>query len=120
MHQDPVKWSRDALEIQAVDEEAGIAGLAARAGADEPPKLFVGGSVAPRRHLLELPEVLEVTVGVDDSFNRSHAERADQLVLQVLDANVEPELLHFLSVEAGAHPGALERPPKDRRLARIA
>jgi hypothetical protein len=118
--QDPVEWSRDTLEIEGIDEVAGVADLATSAGTDEPPKLFVGGAAAPRRHLLELAEALEITVGADDFFDRRHAERADQLVLQIRDAYVEPELLHLLTTEVGAQTAALKRLAKDRHLAGIA
>jgi hypothetical protein len=120
MDQDLVERSRDTFEIEGIDEEAGIASLAVRAGGDEPPNLFVRGATAPRRHLLKLSESLQVAVGADDFFDRFDAERTYQLVLQVRDAHVEPELLHFLTTEVGTETRALERSVKDRRLAGIA
>ena len=120
MGQDLVERSGDTLEIEGIHEKARISGLAARAGGDEAPKLLVGGSAAPRRHLLELAESLQVTVRADDFFGCGDAERADELVLQVRDADVEPELLHLLTTEVGSQTDTLERAAKDGLLAGIA
>jgi hypothetical protein len=100
MGEDSVEWPRDGPEIQRIDEQAGVEDLAAPAAAHEPPKLLLGRAAAPRRHLLERPEPTEVTVGAEDFFNGRDTERADELILQVHDANEESELLHFRTSEA--------------------
>jgi hypothetical protein len=59
----------DALKIERIDEEAGIADLATSAAAHEPPELLLGGPTAPLRHLLQRPESMEITVGLNDFFD---------------------------------------------------
>jgi hypothetical protein len=120
MGEDSVEWPRDALEIERIDEQAGVADLATSAAAHEPPKLLLGGTAAPLRHLLQRPESMEITVGAEDFFDGRHAKRTNQLILQVRDAHVEPELLHFRTSEVGAQTGALECPAKHRLLAGVA
>jgi hypothetical protein len=56
----PVEWPRDVLEFECVDEEAGVADLAASAAAHEPSKLLLGWSAPPRRHPLECSEAVEI------------------------------------------------------------
>ena len=51
----------------------------------------------------------EVTLGVDDPLHGRDAQGADQLVLQVGDADEEPESLHAGAREVGAEAGPLER-----------
>jgi hypothetical protein len=63
MSADLVKWPRDALEIERIEEEAGIPDLAPSAATYESPKLLVGAATTPRRHLLKRPKPMEVTVG---------------------------------------------------------
>ena len=63
---------------------------------------------------------MEIAVGADDLLDARRAERADQLVLQVGDANEEPELLHVRAREVGTKAGTLERAAKHRLLAGVA
>jgi hypothetical protein len=120
MGEDSVEWPRDALEIERIDEEAGIADLAASAAAQEPPKLLLVGPAAPLRHLLERPKPTEITVGAKDCFDGRRTERPDELILQICDAHVEPKLLQVHTSEVGAKTGALECPAKHRLLFCIA
>ena len=120
MGKDSVERPRDAFEIERLHEQAGVADLAASTAAHEPPKLLLGGTVAPCRHLLERSKPAEVVVGVEDLFDARRAERTDQLLLEIRDADVEPEVLHVRARELGAETGALERLSEDSLLARIA
>jgi hypothetical protein len=120
MGEDAIERSRNMVEIERLHEQAGVANLAASAAAHEPPKLLLGGAVAPRRHLLERSKPAEVVVGVEDLFDARRAERTDQLLLEIRDADVEPEVLHVRTRELGAETGALERLSEDSLLARIA
>ena len=52
-------------------------------------------------------------------FDGCRTERANQLILQIRDAHVEPEPFHCGAREVRAETGALERSPKDPLLARI-
>src|SRR5262245_27076814 len=120
MGDDLVQRPGDAVEIEGLDQQARVADLAAAAASHEPPQLLPGGAVAPRRHLLEHPEPAEVAVGGEDVLDTCHAEGPDQLVLEVLDADEEPELLQVDAGEAGAETRALERPAEHRLLAGVA
>jgi hypothetical protein len=120
MGEHSVEWSRDGLVIEGIDQEAGVADLAAGAAAHEPPKLLLGRGAAPRRHLLQRAEPTDITVGADDLFDGHRTERPDQLILQILDAHIEPELLHSCTGEVAAETGALQCPTKDRLLPGIA
>jgi ubiquinone/menaquinone biosynthesis C-methylase UbiE len=64
----------------------------------------------PRRLLLEGAEGPELSLGVDDAFHGVGPERADQLVLQVGDADVEAESLHLGAGQVRAEPRLLETP----------
>ena len=119
MCENSVEWSRDAVEIERVDEDAGVADLAAPAAAHEPAQLFLDGTAAPSRHLLEGPEATEIIVAAQEFFDGRCTERANQLILQIRDAHVEAEPFHLGAREVRAETGALERSPKDPLLACI-
>ena len=96
------------VEIERLHEEARIPDLPPAAAAHEAPKLLLSGASLPRRLLLEGAERSKVTVSVDDLFDDGSAERANQLVLQIFDANVEPQSFHVGAIEVGPESGALE------------
>ena len=120
MGEDAVEWSRDMVEVERLDEEAGVPDLAPSAAAQEPVKLLLGGAIAPRRHLLERPKPVEIVVGPKDLLDPRRTERAYQLLFQIGDAHEEAEPLHVRARELGAETGALQCPSEDRLLAGIA
>src|SRR5215216_5119433 len=120
MGKDAVEWPGHAVEVERLDQEPGVPGLAPSAAAHEPPKLLLGAAVAPRRHLLECPETMEIVVRREDLLDAWRPERANQLLLQIGDADVEAEPLHVRARELRAESGALERSPEDRFLAGVA
>ena len=120
MEEDPVERPRDALEIERVHEQAGVADLAPCAAAHEPPQLLLGGANAPRRHLLECPEPVEIVVGPKDFLDPRRTKRAYQLLLQVGLAYEEAEPLHVRARELVAKTSALEGSTKHARFAGIA
>jgi hypothetical protein len=120
MGEDAVEWSRDMVEVERLDEEAGVPDLAPSAAAQEPMKLLLDGAVPPRRHLLERPKPVEIVVRPKDLLDPRRTERAYQLLLQIGDAHKEAEPLHVRTREPGAEAGALECPAEDRLLAGIA
>src|SRR6266545_3876811 len=71
-----------------------VAQLAARAAAQEPPHLRFGLPAAPGGLALQRAERPEVALRVEECFDPCGAHGADQLVLQIVDADVEPEVLH--------------------------
>jgi hypothetical protein len=109
---DPVQRPRHSGEIQRVDEQRRISDLPAAAAAHEAPELLISGPSLPRRLLLKRAERSQVTLSLDDLLDNVGTERADQLVLQVLDAHVEAEPFHVGPIEVGAEAGPLEASPK--------
>src|SRR5579864_6819995 len=75
---------------------------------------------APRRLLLEGAERVDVAVRFEHRRDRVHAERADQLVLEVIDTDMEAELRHARTREARPEAGALEPAQEHVLLARVA
>ena len=88
--------------------------LTAALRSDEAVELLLDRPSPPRRLLLEGAERSKLTLGVDQLLHGCGAERADQLVLQVGDADVEAEPFHIgaseLAAEADSLKSALEVP----------
>jgi hypothetical protein len=112
MSKDAVQRPRHVVEIQCVDEQGGELDLPAPMGAEEAPELLLCGPSSPGRLLLKGSERCKVTLGIDDLFHRGDPEGADQLVLEVCDADVETESFHLRASEVGAEPGPLETAPE--------
>src|SRR5918995_2409176 len=110
-----VERPRDVVELERLDEVARVADLPPAAAAHEAPELVLDRAALPLRLLLQRPERAEVAVLLDDALHVVHAERADQLALQVGDAHGEPE-----SFEVGAEAGSLEGSTEVALLARVA
>jgi hypothetical protein len=108
MSQYEVERSRHLGEIKCLDEQTCVSDLPAAAAAHETPKLLLRASSLPRRLLLESAEGSKVSLVIDDLFHRGGTERADQLVLQVVDAHVETESFQAGASEAGTETGPLE------------
>ena len=107
-----VERPRDLAEIKRIDEQARVSDLAAAAAAHKAAKLPVNGPSLPRRLLLERAERSKFTLSVHDVFHGRGTEGADQLVLQVRDADVETERFHVGAGEVGAEAGPLETAPE--------
>jgi hypothetical protein len=99
-------------EIQRVDQQPRVSGLAAAVGADEAPKLLLAAASLPRRLPLEGAERSQLALGLDDLFHTGGTKAADQLVLQVGDAHVEPECFHVGATQVGAEAGSLQTAPE--------
>jgi hypothetical protein len=119
MSQYTIERPRHAGEIQRVDEQPRVAALAAAVGADEAPKLLLAAPCSPRRLPLERAERSKLTLGLDNSFHTGGTKAADQLVLQVGDAHVEPEGLHLGATEVGTEAGPLQAAPEVALLAGV-
>jgi hypothetical protein len=107
-----IERPRHARELQRVDQQPRVTDLPAAVGADEAPKLRLAAASLPGRLLLERAERPKLTLGLDDLFHHGRAKAADQLILQVGDAHVEPECLHVGPTEVGAQAGPLQRAPE--------
>ena len=115
----PIERAGHAREIQRVDQQPRVADLAAAVGADEAPKLLLAGPSSPGRLPLERAERSQLALGLDDLLHSGGAEAADQLVLQVGDAHVEPECLHLGATEVGTEAGPLQTAPEVALLAGV-
>ena len=93
--EDRVERPWNALEVECLDHDARVTELAASAATHEPSQLLFGRAAAPRRHLLERPKAMQITVGLEELLDRRRAQRANQLVLEVRVAHIEPKLLQF-------------------------
>ena len=120
MREYALEWPRHSSEVQRLDEQTGVADLAAAAAAQEAPELLLGGPSAPCRLLLKGSERLEVTLGLDDPLDGAGSQGPDQLLLQVGDADVEPESFHLRPREIGAEAGPLKAAAEVVLLCRVA
>jgi hypothetical protein len=107
-----VKRPRHSVEIERIDEQTRVSDLPPASATHETPKLLLGGPSLPGSLLLERAEGPKLTLSVDDPFHGGGTESADQLVLQVCDAHVEPLPLHLGASEVGAEAGPLETAPE--------
>jgi len=115
-----VQRPRDLAEIQRVDEQGRRLDLPTPVGAHEAPELLLIGPSSPGRLLLEGAERFKLTLSVDDLFYGRRTERADQLILQVCDAHIEPERFHIGARQMGAQAGPLQSTPEVAFLSGIA
>src|SRR5436190_9635147 len=112
-----VERARYLGEVDCLDQQACVSDLPAIGAAQEAPQLTLDGPSSPRRLLLKGVERAEVAVVVDDGLDGGGAESADQLVLQVRDADVEAQPLHPRAGEGAAEAGPLEAAPEHVLLA---
>jgi hypothetical protein len=107
-----VKRPRHLVEIKRFDEQARVTDLPPAAAAHEAPELLLSGPSLPRRLLLERAEGSKLSLSANDLFHGGRTESADQLVLQVCDADVETEPFQIAAGEVGAKAGPLETAPE--------
>jgi hypothetical protein len=108
----PIERPGHAGELQRIDQQARVSDLSAAVGADEAPQLLLAAASLPRRLLLEGAERSKLPLGLDDLFHRRETKAADQLVLQVGDADVEAECFHGDATEVSAEAGPLQTAPE--------
>jgi hypothetical protein len=107
-----IQRPRHAREIQRVDEQPRVPDLPAAVSADEAPELLGAAPCSPRRLLLERAERSKLALRLDDLFHTGRTKAAEQLVLQVSDAHVEPEGFHLGATEVGTEAGSLQTAPE--------
>jgi hypothetical protein len=95
-------------EIKYLDEQPRVTDLPPGAAAHEAPELVLGRPSLPRGLLLERAEGSKLSLSVDDLLDGRGTKRADQLVLQVCDADEETELFHLAAGQVGAEACTLE------------
>jgi len=106
--QDTVERPGHPVEIQRPDENSRGLDLSASLRPEEAPQLLLGGSSSPLTLVLEGAERFKLTLGLDDVFHGGGPDGANQLVLQVGDADIETESLPLGARQVGAEAGALE------------
>ena len=112
MVEDTIERPGHGREVQRINQQPRVAGLPAAVGADETPKLRLAAPSSPRRLLLERAERSKLTLRLDDLFHRGGPEAADQFLLQVGDADVEPECFHPGATQVGTEAGPLQTAPE--------
>jgi hypothetical protein len=112
MGEETVQRLGDPGEVEGVHQHPRVPVLAAAGGAEEAPELLLKGPAPLGRLTLEGAERPELPLPLDQLLHRGWAEAADQLVLQVGHAHVEPERRHLGAVEVGAEPGPLQAAPE--------
>src|SRR5690349_17368385 len=100
-----VERPRDAIRVERVDEEARIADLPV---AEPASQLLLAGLRLLRGLLLERAKRSELPLPLGDLLDCIGAERADQLVLEIRDADVEAQPFHVEATEVRAQAGTLE------------
>jgi hypothetical protein len=119
MSKDTIERPRHAREVQRINQQPRVADLPAAVGADEAPKLRLAAPSSPRRLLLERAERSKLTLALDDLFHSGGTNAADQLLLQVGDADVETECFHVGATKVGTEAGLLQTAPEVGRLASV-
>ena len=94
------------IQIERIDQELPVSRLPTGPCSDEAPELVLTRPPTPRRLVLEGSKRPEFTLPPDDRLHRGDAERTDQLIFEVHDADIEAKFLHVESSEAGAQSGS--------------
>lgn len=105
MRKQPLERPRHAREIQGGDEQGRVSDLPIP---QEAPNLLVVRSPVVRRLLLVRAKRSKLTLSLDDLLHGGGTEGANELVLEVCVAHVEPELFHGGSSQVCAEAGPLE------------
>src|SRR5262245_35234280 len=81
---------RDSIEIESLDEQVRVPDLPPAAASQPTTQLILDRSPLPRSLLLERPERTQIAFRFGDLLHPLDTDGADQLVLQVFDADIEP------------------------------
>src|ERR1700728_3630788 len=120
MRKDLIKGPGDAAEVERVHEQPRVQALPARPGPHEPAQLLPPTAALLRGLSLEHAERPELALCLDDTLDRVGAQGADQLVLQVGDADEEAERLHAGAGQTRAETSPFQSPPEVAFLRDIA
>src|SRR4029453_17482135 len=117
--EDPVKGPGHGEGVEGAGEQPRVAELAAAARAQEAVELLLKAAVPLGGLALQGPERPELALGGDDALGGGGAEAADQLVLQVGDAHIEPGRLQPGPAWASPEAGPLQPEPDVALLAGV-
>src|SRR6478609_3497820 len=118
--QQQIERTRHAGRVERLDEQARVADLPAAARAEEAAELRLRRASALGRLLLQRAEGPQLALRVYDPLDRLEPEGADQLVLEVVDADEEALPLEAGAAGPRAEAGALEAAPEVLLLAGVA
>ena len=108
MSKHEVERPRHSVEVQGVDEQCRRFDLPPPVRAEKAAELRLMRAPSPCRLILKASKRFQLTFRVDDTFHGSRTQGADQLVLQVCDADVETESFHVGACEIGAETGPFQ------------
>ena len=95
MSENGVEWPRDAVEVDRLDKDARIAKLSTSDAPQEASQLGVEVPIPPLRLFLERAKRPEIALGFEKRLEPRGTHRAEQLVFEIVDTNVETERLHL-------------------------
>jgi hypothetical protein len=90
---------RHSVEIQGIDKQSCRSDFATPVGSEKAAQLILMSPSPPLRLVLKRAKQFKLSLRIDHSFYRGAAESADQLVLEVCNADIEPETFHIGSTE---------------------
>ena len=114
-----VEGSRDARQLERLDEQPRVLDLAG-AASEEAPKLSLGRPTSPLGLLLEGAKRREASARPEYCLDGRRAERANELALEIGIAHVEAETLHAFAGEVCAEPRLLQSAAEASLLADVA
>ena len=114
-----VEGSRNARQVECLDEQPRISDLAG-AAAEEAPKLGLRRPTSPLRLLLEGAKSAEAFASLENGLDPRRAELANELALEVGIAHVEAETLHAFAREIRTEPRSLQSAAEAPLLADVA
>src|SRR5258708_4191656 len=94
MAEHEVERPRHSVEIQGLDEQCRRFDLSPPVPAEKTAEPRLSRAFSPRRLILKYSERFQPSLRVADPFHSGGTQRANQLVLQVCDADVETESFH--------------------------
>ena len=119
MREYEIKRARHPRRIERLDEETSVVDLPPAVRPHEAPQLSLDRDITLGGLPLEEAKRSQLALPDDDPLDGLDSERADELVLQVIDAREEAETLHVCPREIGAQAGPLDAPPDGPLLARV-
>jgi hypothetical protein len=110
---------RQPVQVHRPGEQARVPELTPGAAAQEPPQLRRGELTAPLRLPLQAAERAEIALRINERLDPGSAGRADQLVLQILDADVKAQALHVRPRPRRPDAGPGQTAPEHVLLAKV-
>src|SRR5262249_41571378 len=107
-----IERSRHAIQVQRLDHQPCIQGLAPGPRADKAAQVLQLCAVSLGGLPLQAAEGSKLTLTLYNPFDPFYAQRANELVLEVGVAHIEAQPLHVFAPRVGAVAGSLESAPE--------